>query len=666
MKCLEINPAKRYGRAEELIIDLERFLGITKATARHRKWLAAGLASSLVLAGLFLKYEQNLNKVTGPHAPVKILIADLKNETGDSLFDSSLEPLISIAMEDSSFINAYDRAQAHKLGAELHPGATDLDASLAQLVALREGVNVVISGAIGEAKGNYHVTLQARDSAQGTPIKSSEINAGSREAVLESIGRLVAPIRRALGDTTPLSNTLERGETFSAASLEAAHMYAQAQRAQQSGDWENAVTVYRQTLKLDPNSGRAYAGLASTLKNLGRHQEARKYYELALTKLDRMSDREKFRTRGGYFLFMGKAQEAMEQEKALVAAYPYDTAGLTNLAYAYFLQREMTAAMRLSRQAADIYPKNVLLRNNAGLFAMYAGDFPEAIRQSRETLQINPKFPKALLCIALSQLAEGNADEAQMTWRQEKVMGTEGASESALGLADLALYAGRFQDAVAILLPAIAADMADKNMSEAALKQIALAQAYLSLSERSEAVAIAHQALSERSEEPVDFPAAQILLDAGEEAQARTIGEHLSSSFDATPRAYGELIDGLIKLKHKRYPDAVSAFQAAQKLSDTWLGRLALAKAYSAAGAFAEADAESENCIRRIGEATAVFFDDEPSLRYLPTAYYYRGRARDGLHIASAAADYQMFLRLKAQSAPDPQVTDAKHRLAAQ
>ena len=666
LKCLEINPARRYRRADELIGDLEKFLGITKVTARHRKWLLGSVAASLIAAGVFVIYEQNLHRITGPHAPVEILIADLKNETGDSLFNGSLEPLISIAMEDSSFINAYGRAQAHKLAAELHPGATDLDASLAQLVALREGVNVVISGDIEETKGKYRVTLQARDGGQGTPIKSSEINAGSREAVLESIGRLVAPVRKALGDTTPLSTTLEKGETFSAASLEAAHMYAQAQTAQQSGNWDDAVRLYKQTLNLDPNSGRAYAGLASTLKNMGRRQEAQKYYQLALTKLDRMSDREKFRTRGGYFLFMGKAQQAMEQEKALVAAYPFDTAGLTNLAYAYFLQRDMTAAMRLSRQAADVYPNNVLLRNNAGLFAMYAGDFPEAIRQSRETLKINPKFPKALLCIALSQLAQGNADDAQMTWRQESEMGKEGASESAMGLADLALYGGRFQDAIDILLPAIAADLADKNVSEAALKQIALAQAYLSSSEPSKAVAAAHEASSERSDEPVAFPAAQILLDAGEEAQARSIAARLSSSFDPTPRAYAELIDGLIKLKHNNFRDAVSAFQAAQKLSDTWLGRLALAQAYSAAGAFAEADAESENCILRIGEATAVFFDDEPSLRYLPTAYYYRGRAREGLHIASAAADYQMFLRLKAQSGPDPQVTDAKHRSATQ
>src|SRR5581483_2728876 len=111
--------------------------------------------------------------------------------------------------------------------------------------------------------------------------------------------------------------------------------------------------------------------------------------ELALTKLDRMSDREKYRTRGGYFLFMGKDQQAMEQEKALVAAYPADTAGLTNLAYAYFLQHDMSTAQRLSRQAVDIYPRNVLLRSNAGLFAMYAGDFDEAIRQSREILKIN-------------------------------------------------------------------------------------------------------------------------------------------------------------------------------------------------------------------------------------------------------------------------------------
>jgi tetratricopeptide (TPR) repeat protein/predicted Ser/Thr protein kinase len=666
LKCLKTDPVDRYQDTGELIEALEKYLGIGKPGTRRWKWMAAGLAAALVASATVVVYERKAVEQAAPHAPLKVLIADLENDTGDAVFNGALEPLLSIAMEGTSFIASFNRTDAHTIGAGLRPGAKQLDASLARLVALREGVNVVISGSIGESNGRYRVAIQAQDSAQGTPLKTSEITARSRDELLQSIGKLAAPIRTALGDATPDSAKVAAGETFSAASLEAAQVYAQAQEAQQRGNWDEAVRLFEKTVQLDSNSGRAYAGLASTLKNLGRRQEAQKYYELALTKLDRMSDREKYRTRGGYFLFMGKDQQAMEQEKALVAAYPSDTAGLTNLAYAYFLQRDMATAMKLSRQAVDIYPKNVLLRSNAGLFAMYGGNFEEAIDESREILKINPQFSKALLCIALAQLGEGKADEARMTWQQMAGMGKEGASSAALGLADLALYEGRFHDVITSLPGAITADLADKNVSEAALKRIALAQAYEATGERAKAITAVQAALRDRTDEPVAFPAAQIFLEAGEERQAEAIESKLNSSFDAQPRAYAGVIGGLVRLKHKDYQDAVSALQAAQKLSDTWLGRLALGRAYLEAGLFAEADSESDNCIRRRGEATAVFFDDEPSLRYLPAAYYYRGRGREGLHVASAAEDYRIFLGIKAQSEADPMVADAKRRLPKQ
>ena len=48
-------------------------------------------------------------------------------------------------------------------------------------------------------------------------------------------------------------------------------------------------------------------------------------------------------------------------------------------------------------------------------------------------------------------------------------------------------------------------------------------------------------------------------------------------------------------------------------------------------GHSAEALAELEQCVKRRGEATDAFFSDMPTLRYLPTAYYYLARAQEGL-----------------------------------
>ena len=100
-------------------------------------------------------------------------------------------------------------------------------------------------------------------------------------------------------------------------------------------------------LDLDPNLGRAYAGLAAVENNRGHRQAAEKDYKEALARIDRMSDREKYRTRGGYYLLIRNPDNAIEEFTALVKQFPADTAGLANLAFAYFVKRDMANALEL-------------------------------------------------------------------------------------------------------------------------------------------------------------------------------------------------------------------------------------------------------------------------------------------------------------------------------
>ena len=660
LKCLATRAEDRYANAGELAHALEVYLGIARPTSRW-KWVAAAGVAALALAGAFLEWERSARLPAAVHAPLEVLIADLDNRTSDPVFNGSLEPMLSIAMEGASFINLYDRGDAHKLAAQLQPQASRLDASMARLLALREGISVVISGGIEPHNSRYRLSIQATDGSTGKLIKRSEVTANTKDEVLRSVGQVAADLRTALGDATPESAKLAAAETFSTASLQAAQKYAQAQELHWEGKWDEAVRQYAETIQLDPNFGRAYSGMASTLFDLGRLQEAQHDYEIALTKLDRMTDREKYRTRGGYFLLMRKDKQALEQFNALIQAYPADTAGIANRALVYFYERDMAAALREGRLAVQIYPNNVLQRNNVGLFAMYGGDFETAIRESQDLLKVSPRFSKALLCIALSQLGEGKPEEAEKTW--QRLAGIR-PSMAAMGLGDLALYQGRFSDAIRILPPAIAADLDAKNPSEAALKQVALAQAYQAQGAKSKALMTVAAALTERSDDMVAFPAAEIYLDSGETAQAQALASKLRTSFDPEPRAYAAILEALIQDRQKSSQAAVSTLQDAQKLSDTWLGRLELGRAYLQAGAFPEAESEFDNCIKRRGETSAVFLDDEPSFRYLPAAYYYRARAREGLHSAAAAEDYQAFLQMKARSEADPLVVDARRRLA--
>ena len=668
-RCLAVDPAARYQTAHEVLADLDTasFRTNVRFEIQRRRWMliaaAACLALAVGVAGVswLMKRRPGAPAAAGPARSV--LIADFENKTGDPVFDGTLETAFNIALEDAAFITSYSRGTARKIAAQLQPGATALPEPLARLVAAREGVGVVTAGVVEPAGSGYKVTVRAEDAVTGKPIVEAEATADGKNAVLGAIARLASKVRSALGDTTPESARLAAAETYSAGSFEAAHEYGVAQDLQWAGRFDEALARYRRATELDPNMGRAYAGLAAVYQNLGRHEEAKKTFEAALARLERMSDREKFRTRGLYYLVIRRPDKAIEELSSLVKQYPSDTAGIANLALAYFYKRDMPAALREGRRAIEIYPKNVIQRNNVGLFAMYAGDFEASVKEQKAVLDLNPKFHLAFVGLALSQLAEGKADEARDTWGKLAALDARGASLAAIGLADMALAAGRPSEAVPLLEKGTADDLAAKNPDAAAAKLVALAEAQLALGKEKAALASAEKAISLANGENILFPSARIFLAAGQAPRALSLAAELGKRLDSDPQAYGKLIEAEALLRAGKAPDAIKTLEAAKGIADTWIGRVDLGRAYFEAGAFTEADAEFEQALKRRGEATAVFLDELPSWRTFGPAVYWRGRAQEALKSPAAAETFKAFLALRGDAGGDPLVADARRRL---
>jgi eukaryotic-like serine/threonine-protein kinase len=662
-RCIQLDPAERYQSTEALIQDLETWLGIRKPHASNWKILSALAALIVLLAGSLL-YSLRPRTSAGAHSPVKILVSDFSNQTGNPVLDGTLEPMLSTALEGASFITTYKRGDARKTLSKLS-GSTKLDENSARLIAQREGVGVVVAGSIQRDGSKYAVSARVIDARTNKVIDGESATASTPEELNRAVARIAAGFRKALGDATPKSAQLAAAETFSSQSLEASQQYALAQELQWQGKWDAALEAYRRSTELDPGLGRAYAGMAVILANTGRKQDAENNFKLAMSKIDRMTDREKYRTRGAYYLMERDYEKAIEQFKALEKQFPADSAGIGNLALADFYARNMSGAVDEERRVVALYPDNVLYLNNYGLFAMYAGDFDTAIHESERLLKLNPGFEKAYICLGISQLAQGDETAAAETYSKVAPLSAWGASDSAVGLADMALYQGRPADALSILEAPARADLGANDASRAAAKYVMQAQAWLMKGQSTKAVAAAERASNGSTDESLLYPAAMIFLEAGNSDKALELSQKLSQRLEPDPGAYAKLIEAEVQMTRKDYRGAVRTFQDAQKIADTWLGHFGLGRAYLQAGAFTEADTEFDACLKRRGEATAVFLDDEPSWRYFAPVNYYLGRAREGLRSPGAAEAYQSYLKIREKSANDPLATDAKRRLLA-
>ena len=253
VKALELEPEKRFPGAREMAQQLEIWLGPSAGSSTiflpapgapaYWKWASAALGVLLVAAVVAFRLR-GPSKPAPAHAPVSVLVADFANSTGDSVFDETLEPPLSVALEDASFISSYNRNQARKIAAQMQPGATGLDETAARLLGVREGIAYIVAGII-EKKGNgYEVRSRTLETSTGKIVLEAKEKADDKKGVLGVVDKIAARTRRALGDSTPESVQLSAAGTFTTSSLEAAHAYALAQDLQWAGKWEEAIPLY--------------------------------------------------------------------------------------------------------------------------------------------------------------------------------------------------------------------------------------------------------------------------------------------------------------------------------------------------------------------------------------------------------------------------------------
>jgi tetratricopeptide (TPR) repeat protein len=571
-----------------------------------------------------------------------------------------LEQALAIGVEGASFLTVYPTRDAERAVARIKAGST-LDETNARLVAVREGIKIVLAGSV-ERKGNGYALEVKALQPDGKVVSTVSATASSKEDVLKVMGTLAARLRRSLGDTAPPKPG--EMESFTTTSLEAASLFSQARVHSANFRDEEAIKYYKAATEKDPTFGRAYAGWANGAYRLGRIEESRETWKKALSLVDRMTDREKYRMLG---LYSGTVSQnyaqAIDNYQQLVKNYPADAAGHNNLANAYFHTLDFRRALEEEKRAVEITPTNNLYQGNSALFAMYGSDFSTASSLARPLIEQNPPYYPAYLPLAVAAIAKGDLSGAGETYKKMTTTGAAGASAASLGLADLAIYQGQFADAVTIVQSAIAADEQRKNTAGMIAKYSALADAYTGLGQPKRAEDAALKAMALAGQETNGVLAALTLARMGNQRDVAALATALGSQLQPQSRAYGKILEGEIALYQRKMIDALEAFRAAQKLADLWLVHYDLGVAYVQAGQYPEALAELELCQKRTGEAAAILLDDLPTFRYATAGPYWLGRAKEELGMKAAAVDhYKAFLALRPNSPKDALVADARKR----
>jgi serine/threonine protein kinase/tetratricopeptide (TPR) repeat protein len=657
-RALALDPAERFQSSQELanalnaLDDNGKPIPVIKRLSRTTKAaMVAGVA--LLVGGTW--YVSRGPAIPEVHEPVAVVIADFQNQTGDPTFDGTLEPVMKLALEGAGFISAFDRVGINRTMGVRPPEV--LDETAAVELAVKQGVGVVLSGALTKEGNRFRVAVKAAEAVSGTVIAEQTETASAKDAVLGVVAGLAGEVREALGDNE--SDTAQRFamESLSATSLDVVRAYAQGMEALSRSEFEDAFKGFTQAVELDTNFGMGFAALGIVSQNLGRPQEAEKYIKEAMNRLDTMTERERFRTRGLYFLITNDYQACVKEYGDLIAKYSADASARNNRALCLSKLRDMPAAVAEMREVVKILPNRGLYKVNLATYAAYGGDGPAAEEVARNAMDQSPWAPQAL---ALALTLRGQIPQAAESYQQLAKSQQAGPSFTASGLGDLALYEGRFADAVRIFTEGAAADVADKEPDRAANKLVALAYTELLRGRKPAAIAAADKAVATSQIRPIRFLAARVLVEAEAPDKAKRLAIALGNDLQPESQALASIIDGMIAAADGDNRNALRFLNEANTQFDTWIGHFELGRVYLRANAFPQADSEFERCINRRGEALALFLDEEPTFGVFPMVYYYQGQVRAGLKSARVAESYRAYLDIRGKSTDDPLVVELR------
>jgi serine/threonine protein kinase/tetratricopeptide (TPR) repeat protein len=424
-RAMRKNAAERHPDMEELARDLRAIRGSGDAAGApanfslrpaSRSWaLVAAAAASAVAIALFLYRDASAPEVDA----VGVLYFENLSDPADSARTARMiTELVTYEIASSSEISVVSRQRIHDVAARLGIASGDLDRSDATAVAKEAALSKMVVGQVAVAGDRIMASAEIVDVRSGRSLSSERAQVASSEdlfVLAQSLGTGVREELLRMGTSGARSASPAPATGEPTDSVEAYRLYVEGETALQESEFETAVEVLQEAVRLDPDFSLAQFRLSMAARWISdgpvAHQAARRAaasLERAPAHLREVIEANALYQDGAYSQAIPLLEKALEREPE---------------------QREALYIL------SQIY-----------VHSLRDGDPARAIELMEKLLAVDPRFHQVFDRLALSYAFRGNLDRARALlddWspiRPDKVEGLrsilatfEGQPEEALG-----------------------------------------------------------------------------------------------------------------------------------------------------------------------------------------------------------------------------------------
>jgi DNA-binding SARP family transcriptional activator/TolB-like protein len=325
-------------------------------TRRRAAVVAVGAVVMLAVAtvaGWAVRYNGGLAGRGELDVTKQIVLADFVNRTGEEHLADGVTEALRVDLGQSSFITllAPSRVQEALSRMGVAPAAR-LTAGIARELAVRDGLQAVLTGEIAALGSGYVISAQLVTADSGRVLLSRRENAAGPDDVIAAVDRLSAWLRGRMGESLREVRRGEPLEAVTTTSLEALKAYSAALRIL-NRDQQRTLSLLEQAVALDSMFAAAHRQLGVLRYWWGGSPRWRveqlltRAYELR----HRLTERERLQAEGVYHHYVtrdyDRATAAFEQ---MLERDPRDYVPLEHLTLLYYRRNDFERSIRMSER----------------------------------------------------------------------------------------------------------------------------------------------------------------------------------------------------------------------------------------------------------------------------------------------------------------------------